>query len=145
MTLQDWLENSYLTEHTPSRQEIRDLREGAEQDLRDSRVSGLSAGGRFSFAYNAALKTATTALAAAGYRAPRNQHHFRVLSSLRFTIGADSSLIELLDRFRKKRNISVYEHPGSISDHEADEMTALAEELRNIVDGWLKERFGEFL
>jgi hypothetical protein len=141
MTLQDWLKSRHLTKHTTSRQEIQDLRQGAIQDLTDSRVSGLSAGGRFIFAYNAALKMATAALAASGYRAARNQHHFRVIHSLSFTVGADADLVDLLDRFRKKRNINIYEHPGSISDHEADELVELAEKLRGMVDDWLKERF----
>jgi hypothetical protein len=144
MTLQDWLKSRHLTEHTTSRQEIQGLRQGAIQDLTDSRVSGLSAGGRFSFAYNAALKLATAALAASGYRAPRNQHHFRVIQSLRFTVSVDADFVDLLDRFRKKRNINIYEHPGSISDHEADEPVELAESLRRMVDDWLKERFPGF-
>ena len=71
MTLLDWLRSHHLTEHTTSREEIHGLMQGAIQDLTDSRVSGLSAGGRFGFAYNAALKLATAALAASGYRASR--------------------------------------------------------------------------
>jgi hypothetical protein len=145
MTLQNWLESGYLTEHPTSRQEIQDLRQGAIQDLADGRVSGLSAGGRFSFAYNAALKMATAALAASGYRASRAQHHFRVIRSLVFTIDADPSLVYLLDRLRKKRNVSTYEHPGTISDHEADEMLKLAVRLKTIIDGWLEERFPDLV
>lgn len=145
MTLQNWLESRYLTEHATSRQEIQDLGQGAIQDLADGRVSGLSAGGRFNFAYNAALKMATAALAASGYRASRAQHHFRVIQSLIFTIDADPSLVHLLDRLRKKRNVSTYEHPGTISDHEADEMLKLAVRLKTIVDGWLEERFPDLV
>ncbi|MFH1313701.1 MAG: DNA-binding protein [Candidatus Eisenbacteria bacterium] len=145
MTLQDWLKSRHLTKHTTSPQEIQDLTQGAIQNLADSRVSGLSAGGRFNFAYNAALKMATAALAASGYRASRDQHHFRVIQSLRFTICADSNMVDLLDRFRKKRNVSIYERPGTISDHEADEMAELAEKLRAMVEVWLKEGFPELL
>ncbi|MFC1799312.1 hypothetical protein ACFL2Z_00160 [Candidatus Eisenbacteria bacterium] len=111
------------------------------QDLNDSRVPGLSAGGRFNFAYNATLKMATAALAASGYRASRVQHHLRVIGSLALTIEADSDVVDLLNRFRSKRNISMYEHPGSISDQEADEMIGLAERLQKVVDSWLEKRF----
>ena len=76
---------------------------------------------------------ATAALAASGYRASRVQHHLRVIGSLVFTIEADSRLVDLLNRFRRKRNISMYERPGSISDQEADEMIALAENLQKVV------------
>jgi hypothetical protein len=145
MTLRDWLESRYLTKHTTSRQEIQDLKQGAAQDLNDSRVSGLSAGGRFNLAYNAALKMATVALAASGYRASREQHHFRVIRSLLFTVEADSRFVDLLDRLRRKRNISMYERPGTISDQEADEMIRLAERLKTTIDSWLEERFPDLV
>jgi hypothetical protein len=145
MTLEDWLKSRYLTEHTTSPQEIRDLRQGADRDVSDSQVPGLSPGGRFNFAYNAALKLATAALAASGYRASRDQHHFRVIRSLRFTIAADQSLIDLLDRCRKKRNISMYERPGTISEHEADEMVDLAVKLQGLIETWLKKNHPELV
>lgn len=103
-------------------------------------MPGLSAAGRYNFAYNAALKTATAALAASGYRASRDQHHFRVIHSLCLAIGADTDLVDLFDRFRRKRNQSMYERPGTISDLEAREMTAPAEKLRSMIDSWLSEK-----
>jgi len=63
-------------------------------------------------AYNAALQAATTALAAAGYRASRDQHHYRVIHSLEGTIGAEPALITLFDSFRKKRNVAAVTSPG---------------------------------
>jgi hypothetical protein len=137
MTLGDWQRSRHLIEHAPSRQEIQGLMRGAAQDIGDSKVPGLSAGGRFSFAYNAALRMATAALAASGYRASRVQHHFRVIHSPAFTIEADPSLVDLLDRFRKKRNMSMYEHPGMISEYEADEMVTVAVRLRSTIESWL--------
>ena len=145
MTLKEWQKSRYLTEHTTSPQEIRDLRRGADQDIRDSQVPGLSPGGRFNFAYNAVLKLATAALAASGYRASRDQHHFRVIHSLSFTIAADRSLIDLLDWCRKKRNISMYERPGTISEHEADEMVDLAVKLQGLIETWLQKNHPELV
>ena len=52
-------------------------------------------------------------------------------------IGADSSVVAQLDRFRKKRNIGGYERAGTVSDQEAKEMTTLAQKLRREVN--LKE------
>jgi len=60
-------------------------------------------------AYNAGLQAATAALAAAGYRASRDQHHYRIIPSLRETIGASAQLVATVDAFRKKRNITGYE------------------------------------
>jgi hypothetical protein len=70
-------------------------------------------------AYNAALQAATAALAAAGYRATRDQHHYRVIQSLRETIGAEAALVIALDAYRQKRNITGYERVGLVSDSDA--------------------------
>jgi len=73
-------------------------------------------------AYNAALQAASAALAAAGYRASRDNHHDRVIQSLEFTIAAGEQVIATLDGFRKKCNISSYDVGGAVSDQEAGEM-----------------------
>jgi hypothetical protein len=96
-------------------------------------------------AYNAALQSATAALAASGYRVSREAHHYRVIQSLSFTIGADKNLVNQLDQFRKKRNISDYERAGLVSEQEADEMETLARRLRKSVEGWLRASRPELL
>jgi len=65
-------------------------------------------------AYNAALQSATAALAAAGYRASRDQHRYRLIQSLQLTLGADLRLADRFDGFRKKRNLAGYERAGSV-------------------------------
>ena len=75
MSLHDWLENGWLLEQRTSAQEISDLLKAVERDLADARTPGLSADWKLNIAYNAALQAATAALAAAGYRASRDQHH----------------------------------------------------------------------
>ena len=71
--------------------------------------------GWFAIAYNAALQAAPAALAAAGYRASRDNHHYRVIQSLELTIGKESKFIRSFDAFRKKRIVSNYEIGGGIS------------------------------
>ena len=125
MSLQDWLNNSWLVEHKTSQQEIVDLLGVADRDLSDCKSDDLSADWRMNIAYNAALQTATAALATAGYRAARDSHHYRVIHSLAYTIGADIKLIAQFNQFRKKRNIGGYERAGVVNDQEANEMVAL--------------------
>ena len=145
MSLKDWLSNGWLIEHKTSSQEIGDLLEVSERDIADCQVSGLSPDWRLSIAYNAALQTATAALAASGYRASRDSHHYRVIQSLAFTIGADAELINQFDSFRKKRNVGSYDRAGLISEQEAKEMLFLAEELLGIVEKWLRANCPELL
>ena len=145
MSLKNWLNNGWLTEHRTSTQEITSLLAVADRDLADCRTSGLSSDWQLNIAYNAALQTATAALAASGYRAAREVHHFRIIHSLGYTIKADADLITLLDRFRKKRNISGYEISGMVSDQEAKEMMDLATRLRQNVKEWLRKTHPDLL
>ena len=145
MSLRDWLENGWLTEHQTSPQEIADLLSVADRDLDDCQTAGLSPDWRLNIAYNAALQIATAALAAIGYRAARSAHHYRVIQSLAYTIGADAKLIAQLDGFRKKRNISDYERAGMVSEQEVKEMVTLAENLRASVRKWLHTNYPELL
>jgi hypothetical protein len=108
MSLADWERNGWLTKHQTSPNEIRDLLQVVERDLGDSASKELSADWRLNIAYNAALQAATAALAAAGYRASRDSHHFRVIQSLRETVGVEASAVATFDAVRKKRNITGY-------------------------------------
>lgn len=145
MSLQDWLNNGWLREHTTSGREIADLFGVADRDLSDCRSDGLSADWRMNIAYNAALQAATAALAAAGYRASRDSHHFRIIQSLEHTIGSETKLIAQFNQFRKKRNIGGYERAGLVSDLEADEMFNLAVKLRDDVEQWIRSNYPQLL
>lgn len=109
-----------------------------ERDLADSAAENVSADWRMNIAYNAGLQAATAALAAAGYRATRDSHHYRVIYSLKETLGLETSVIVTFDAFRKKRNISGYERVGVISDADAEVMRTLALRLRDDVIAWLR-------
>ena len=121
MSLGDWLRNSWLLEHKTSREEIAGLLAVVERDLGNAKVQGLSEDWRLNIAYNAALQAATAALAAAGFRAARDQHHYRTIQSLLLTIGWPTAKVDRFDRFRKKRNIVGYETAGVVSEREAQE------------------------
>jgi hypothetical protein len=78
------------------------------------------------------------ALVAAGYRAARDNHHYRVIQSLEFTTAPNRKFIDTLDGFRKKRNMSNYDVAGAVSDREANEMFELAASLRADAEKWIK-------
>ena len=145
MTWTDWERNGWLKAHRTSATEIRDLLAVVDRDLHDSNTDKLSADWRLTIAYNAALQAATAALSAAGYRASRDQHHYRVIQSLEATIGAEPELIAVLDSFRKKRNIVDYERAGAVSDGEATEMRRLAIRIRDDVVVWLRQHHPNLL
>jgi predicted nucleotidyltransferase len=85
MSLQSWLQNSWLVQHATSIEEIKNLSAISDRDLSASQLKQLPADWRCAIAYNAALQAAAATLAAAGYRAARNNHHYRLIQSLEFT------------------------------------------------------------
>ncbi len=145
MSLNDWLDKGWLVQHRPDRREVRELLGIADRAIADAEVKEISPDARRSIAHNAALQLAIAALAATGYRAGREAHHYRAIQSLSFTIGASTDLVDQLDSFRKKRNISDYERAGAVSEQEAREMLALAKSLRETVRAWLKKNHPELI
>lgn len=145
MSLPDWQKNGWLTSHQSGANELRDLLGVLDRDLKDSAVDDISTDARLGMAYNAALKAGTIALAAAGYRASRDQPHYRVIQSLSLTIGASAAEIATLDAFRKKRNVSDYDRAGTTSEAEVAELRTLATKLRERVVAWVKTNHAELL
>ena len=76
MNLADWLRTGWLVEHKASAQEVAGLLALVDRDLAASHTVGLDADWRLNIAYNAALQAAAVALAACGYRAEREAHHY---------------------------------------------------------------------
>lgn len=145
VSLQDWARNGRLIEHNTSAQEISDLLGVADRDIQNCQVAGLSPDWQLGIAYNSVLQMATAALAASGYRASRESHHYWTLQTLTFTMGLDKGTIGQLDQFRKKRNISDYERAGIVSDQEAKEMIALARKLRKDIEKWLRAHYPDLM
>lgn len=146
MSLQNWVAQGWIKEHKTSPQEIASFLAVADRDLANAQIETLAAEWRLIIAYNSALRTATAALAAAGFRvSTRVSHHYYGIESLGFTIGLEARLMTQFDRFRKKRNLSAYEQSGAVSELEASEMIALAQDLRSRVQEWLEKRHANLL
>lgn len=137
MSLQNWLDARFLTEHRSSREEIRDLLAVADRDLRDAAVREVSADRRFGIAYNAIRQLALLALAAEGYRPERQRAHERAIQSLRLTVGLEQDLVDTLDVVRRRRHLADYERAGTTTDDEADEVYGLALEIQDRVLRWM--------
>src|SRR4030043_273402 len=138
MSLEDWLNDRLIVKYRPSAAEIARLLHICDRDLEKVKIIELGADWRLSIAHNAAVQAAKAALAAAGYRARKEGQHYLVLQSLAFTIRTDPATVKQLDKFREKRNISDYERAGLVTEQEAEEMIALAKQLRHEVEQWLR-------
>ena len=139
-TLQDWLNNGWLTEHKTSPQEILGLLAVADRNIDDAEVAELSLDARLSIAYSSIIQCAKIALAACGYRVTRESAHYRSIESLNLTLYISSATIRILDAFRKKRNILEYDRIGTTTTKEVNEILSIAKEIRAKVETWLKQK-----
>ena len=138
MSLDDYARAGWLVAHPPAADEVRELFVVADRELHDARVAGVSTDGRFAHGCASALSSAAAALAAAGYRASKGgSHHHYVIQSLEYTLGISGAVIARLDKYRKKRNTTIYERAGAVSDAEAADMVAVAEDLRMRAAQWI--------
>lgn len=145
MSLENWLNDKLIVRHRPSAEEIAELLHICDRDLEKAAIIELGPDWRLSIAHNAAIQAAKAALAASGYRARREGQHYLLLQSLAFTMKTDASIIDQLNKFREKRNISDYERAGMVTEQEAAEMIALAKQLRADVKRWLDAHYPQLV
>jgi hypothetical protein len=139
MNLEQWLTEGKLKVHQTNPQEIAQLLEAVERNIRDASIEALSADNRFTIAYQAALQLATIALLASEYRPSASMgHHYVTIQSLRFTMKSKSKArIYYLDNCRKMRNVSDYERSGVVSDYGVKELLDEVDKFREDILVWL--------
>lgn len=131
--------------HSTSRQELDDLRDVIERDLADAAIAALSADRRFATAYNAALQTATMAVACAGYRTSGMGHHQTTFEAAELALGAGSAaLTAYFEVSRRKRNTVDYDRAHVATDTEADEILKRAIDFRQLTENWISHNYPPF-
>jgi hypothetical protein len=140
------VEDGWLRREPTSPGEIKDLLGIVERSLADSKVEVVSTDLRFMAAFNAALCVATTALRASGHRTVTHAgHHVKTIESLELTIKTSPKIIQRFKTFNNKRNKSVYDVAGAVSDQELEAIAKLAIELRESTLAWLRKTHPELL
>ena len=138
------MDNGWLKKHETGKQEIANLFQIVDRDLKDAQAKNISQDWRFGIAYNAALKLCTILLAAEGYRPERTLQHYRAIFAMPEILGKETiEDAQYLDTCRKKRNIAEYDQIGIVSETEAEELLKFAKILRKKVLEWLKAKHPE--
>lgn len=132
MSLEKWVEYGWLRPEPTSLDEVTSLLGIVDRGLADAKVEAVSTDLRFIAAFNAALSLATLALRATGHRAVTQAgHHVKTIESLELTLKPNAKTIQKFKTFNNKRNKSVYDVAGAISDQELQSVISLASELKN--------------
>ena len=141
MSLQQWLDNSWIKKITTSREAIRGFLSIADREIADASLDGMSPDGKFDHAYSAVRCLCDAALHACGYGASKGSGaHERVIGSLKFSLGDEwAEDVDFLDFCRRRRNQTIYDMAGTVQDRDAQELLDVAVRLRSDVWEWLKQ------
>jgi hypothetical protein len=142
MTWKELLAENRVDPHSTSKQELDDLRNAIERNLRDAALPALSPDNRFGLAYEAALLLAKMAVACAGYRVRGPGAHQTTLVGLKLALGDGiAGTARYLDRCRRKRNELSYDTAGVATDTEASELLAKAHSMKNALEHWIAQNY----
>jgi len=85
-------------------------------------------------------------LRASGHRTVMQPgHHVKTIESLELTVKASPKVIQRFKTFNNKRNKSVYDIAGAVSDQELEAMVELVHELKENTLTWLRKAHPELL
>ena len=140
MSLEQWFQSHHVIRHQATTPQILQLFSIVDRELADAGIAAVSADGRFTHAYNAALTLCRIALLAAGFRASKGAGaHYREINSITLTLGdTQKDLQTFLSMCTKKRGQEVYTHAGVIDPRDVDDLLEAATQLRLDVLAWLK-------
>lgn len=131
--------------HSTSKQELDDLRAVIERDLADAAIPGLSADRRFATAYNAALQTATMAIACTGYRTSGAAHHQTTFEAAELALGPAAAVLTVyFDTCRRKRNKVDYDRAHVATETEAAEILQRAKDFGQLTEAWITQNHPSF-
>ena len=121
MKYDELLNSKRIRKESISQAEIRDALERADRDLETARtimVHDWDWG--FAIAYNAVLQVSRAYMFAQGYRPASVEGHKNTFAFMRIAMGKEhEDLITYFDRMRSKRNQTIYETAGLITETEA--------------------------
>lgn len=146
--LTNWLQEDKLKKHNTSSDEISKLFKIVNRDLIDASIQGLSADRRFITAYNAILQLTTIVLRAHGLRTNPNKagHHRISIDALPEILGPEfQDLTDYFNTCRIKRHICDYTSSGEISEKEASEFLFEANNFKDSVLKWIKEKHAQYI
>lgn len=145
MSLEKWLPTGSLLRHEATIAEIRQLFDVVDRDISDASLKGLSADGKFTLAYNAALQLCTIVLHASGYKAAKGGgHHNTTINALDECMGeAHRETKFYLSRCNRQRSQGIYDRVGVVQESDAADLLETAKSLRQDVKEWLKKNHAE--
>jgi hypothetical protein len=126
--------------------EVARYLEKIRRKLEDGKRAANHADTRFDIAFEALLQIAICALRVNGYRTTTAAGHQQgAIQLLPKSIGIDPGAIRVLDEYRKKRSLGLYQADFEPSEKEVKAVTEAVERLRATLVAWIKYHYPELL
>ena len=133
MKYDELLNSRRIRKHKASREEVSQALDLARRDLKTARMlMNQDWDWSFAVAYNAVLQASRAFMFAKGFRPSSNESHKNTFAFMRLAMSEEhKDLITYFDRMRSKRNQTIYDMAGAITETEA---TNILEKAENFVE-----------
>ena len=123
-----------------SEEQVRECFNIARRDIRTSKIiKQENQDWAYNIAYNAMLQAARGLMFSAGYRPAGEAQHVTVIKFAELTLEKEfRETLNIMDSMRRKRNRTVYDVSGLVSETEVKEAIKAAEEFVNKLEKKLK-------
>lgn len=131
MSYDELLRSGRIRKEEISEREVREALKRAERDLKAARtMMGEDWDWGFAIAYDAAFQASRAFMFAQGYRPASAESHKNTFAFMRLAMGKEcETLLRYFDRMRRKRHRAIYDVAGLITETEAKNLFAKAEQF----------------
>jgi hypothetical protein len=127
MNFEDLLRRRAIERVTVTPREIGELLAVARRDIKTAEnLVTLDLDWAFVVAYNSVLQLSIAYMAWLGFRPRGEGKHYNTFQFMEQALPDDRPMIKRLQKFRRKRNMSIYEQPGLVSEMEARDVIDFA-------------------
>lgn len=135
MNLQKWLDKGEIQSVKVGSEDLKNLLDLVDRDLKDAQVEAISVDRRFASAYGAALNLANFIIRNKGYRVIGQRGHHRTTFLVAAEILGKQSIkyLDYFDICRRKRNKVDYDFVDVVSKDEVDELIQAVLDFKKIV------------
>ena len=136
MNYDELLNSRRIYKEKPSRIRIKRALERAKRDLKTARMlMNQDWDWSFAIAYNAVLQASRAYMLAKGFRPSSNENHKNTFAFMQLAMEEYSDMITYFDRMRVKRNQTIYDMAGVITETEATNILKKAEDFVKVLSG----------
>jgi len=138
MSFEELLRRRAIESVTTTPREIAELLAVARRDIKTSQAMlNTDLDWAFAIAYNGILQMSIAYMNHLGYRPRGEGHHYNTFRFMEEALPEDAQMIRRLQKLRRKRNTTIYEQPGLVSEQEALDVVQFASRYYSVIEAKL--------